>query len=50
MSTPVDYIYSINPGFVPLVEQKIQGHFKEIFQIFQGLHSMQKRALSLCLF
>jgi len=50
MSTPVHYIYRINPGFVPLSEQKIQRLFKDIFQIFQGLHSVQKRALSLCLF
>ena len=30
-------------GFVPFFEQKIQ----ELFKDFQGLHSVQKRALSL---
>ena len=50
MSTPVHYIYRIIPGFVPFSEQKIQGLFKDIIQISQGQHSVQKRALSLCLF
>ena len=36
--------------FVPFFEQKIQGLFKDTFPIFQGLHSVQKRAWSLCLF
>ena len=35
-----------DPGFVPLFEQKIQG----LFEDFQGLHSVQKRALRLRLF
>ena len=35
-----------DPGFVPFFEQKIQG----LFEDFQGLHSVQKRALRLRLF
>ena len=38
------------PRFVPFFEQKIQGLFKDTFPIFQGLHSMQKKGLSVCLF
>ena len=34
-----------NTGFIPFFEQKIQGLFKDTF--FQGLRSVQKRALSL---
>ena len=35
-----------DPGFVPFFEQKIQG----LLEDFQGLHSVQKRALRLRLF
>ena len=38
------------PGFVPFFEQKNPRTFKETFPILQGLHSVQKRALSLCIF
>ena len=41
------------PGFIPIFEQKIQGHFKDFqghISHFQGLNSVQKRAFSLCLF
>ena len=34
----------------PFLNKKIQGLFKDTFPIFQGLHSVPKRALSLCLF
>ena len=41
-------------GFVPFFEQKIHKDFsktfKDTFPTFQGLLSVQKRALSLCLF
>lgn len=41
-------------GFVPFSEQKIHKDFsktfKDTFPTFQGLLSVQKRALSLCLF
>ena len=41
----------INSRFVPYLEQKkIQGLFKDTFPIFQGFHSMLKKALSMCLF
>ena len=34
-------------GFLPFFEQKTQGLFKDLFLIFQGLYSAQKRASSL---
>ena len=39
-----------NTGFIPFFKPKIQGlikTFKDTFPIFQGLHSVQKRALNL---
>ena len=53
MSTPVDYIYRINPGFVPFVEQKIlwtfQGHISNFsrtsFSAKKSLESMSFLAL-----
>ena len=39
-----------NTVFVPSFEQTTQGLFKDTFPIFQGLHSVQKRAFNLCLF
>ena len=33
-----------NTVFVPTFEQTTQGLFKDTFPIFQGLHSVQKRA------
>ena len=37
-------------GFVPFFEQKNSRTFKGTFPIVQGLHSVRKTALSLCLF
>ena len=42
--------HNIYPGFIPFFEQKLQGFFKDSLPMLQGLHSLQKRALSLCLF
>ena len=40
---------SFQIGIVPFFEQEIQGLSKDTFLILQELHSVQKRALSLCL-
>ena len=40
-------IHGRNTGFINFFGQKIQGLFKDTFPIFQGLCSVQKRALSL---
>ena len=42
--------FFLQQGSYSFLNKKIQGLFKDTFPIFQGLHSVQERALTLCLF